>query len=67
MMDFRPNTSEQREPDDRINRYRPSHNVRSVPNAEAARDLLSSLERAGIEGAEMIRGRDERLFVRWRT
>jgi hypothetical protein len=64
-MDFRANLAEQREPDSRISRYRPAHNVRSVASVEDASDLIASLQRAGIHGAEMILGRGERLFVRW--
>jgi hypothetical protein len=66
-MDFRANLAERREPDSRISRYRPAHNVRSVASVEDASDLIASLHRAGIHGAEMIRGRGERLFVRWAT
>ena len=66
-MDFRANLNEQRERDGRISRYRPTNIVRSVASIEDARDLIASLQRAGIEGAELIRGHGDRLFVRWAT
>ena len=64
-MDFRAMAANRGESLSRVERFRPSANVRSVPDGEAARDLIEALRRAGVTTAEVVNGPGGRLFVRW--
>lgn len=49
-----------------IRKYKPSYNIRNVPDTETAEQMVNSLAAAGV-AAEVVAGPGGRLFVRWRT